>query len=179
MKKYDRERGVIDRSDNQVPPVPIYPARNDCPVPPHPPDGLLPHLRRGDHILPHIRSSMIRLEFDEEVMKRLNEVFGKAAVYVLNVFDRCPPEVKIALSIALDIPVNMEGYPKPEMQEPFQPQNRPQSVFMTDENTMLLMDGLDCSNSDAALSVLNMCPPEQLVIAIVIAYLKKRLDDGA
>ena len=117
---------------------------------------------------PHKRTSLVKLDFNDEVMQKLYNTYRENVHYVTDVFETCPPEIKLSLALAFEIPINTDEYPEHTEKIRFP------SPFMTDENIKLLTDNLDCNRADIAMNIYNACPPEQVVMAIAIAKLKEK-----
>jgi hypothetical protein len=129
------------------------------PLPPSP----LPH---HGHIPPHEHQRTVQLEYNEKVMRRLSEVYGEAASFIISTLESSPPEIKLTVAIFFEIPVNIDNYPAGTLQPRFQ------TPFLTDENIGVLVKSLDCNNLEAAISIYNSCPPEQAMLAIAAAATK-------
>ena len=131
----------------------------------HPPTP--PHWRGGIPHPPHIRSSRIRLAYDDDTISHFNQLYGNAE-YVLEILETCPPEIKLTLAMLFGIQVSVQDYPQET-----HPMVRFETPFLTDSNTELLKQVLECDEPMIAMRIYNACPPEQTLLALAIASLIK------
>jgi hypothetical protein len=125
------------------------------------------HLLGGAHQPPHIRASRIRLKYDEDTISRLGQLYDDVE-YVVDILETCPPEIKLTLAMLLGIQVDLREYP-----QAVHPMVRFATPFLNDQNSGLISQALDCSESDVAVNIYNTCPPEQALLALAVATLKK------
>lgn len=127
-----------------------------------------PHLNGHAHMPPHIRSSKIRLDYNEDVISRINQICGENMTeYVINQIENSPPEIKLIQAILLSIKADLSGYPQeaPVM-------IRFDTPFMTEQNAAIIARALQCGEVSTIMNIYNACPPEQAIIALAAAILK-------
>jgi hypothetical protein len=143
-------------------------------LPPHQPSHLPPHLQphQPPHLPPHLRHSSIRLSYDDNVITYLGQLYEDVD-YVIDIIESCPPEMKLTLAIALDIPVHIA-----DRREYFHPHIRFETPFINRKNRNLIKSSILSSNPEAAADIYNNCPPEHALLALAIAAMKERGDEA-
>jgi len=146
--------------------------RRSLSAPPAPPAP--PHLHNGafHHHPPHVRTSMIRLIYDDAAIARLELVYEDVD-YVIDLIETSPPEIKLTLALALGINVDLSEYP-----QDFYPPIRFETPFLNEINKNSISASLDCAEPEIAVSIYNTCPPEQALLALAVAALIKTEDEA-
>jgi hypothetical protein len=129
-----------------------------------------PHLSGGEHKPPHIRVSQIRLNYDDETIARLGKLYNDVE-YVVEILETCPPEIKLTLAMLLNIQIDLGEY---EVHQPA----RYTTPFLNEHNGGLIGEALNCDKADVAVNIYNSCPPEQALLALAVAVLKKNEEEA-
>lgn len=142
------------------------------PIPPlHAHGHLPPHLHGHKHLPPHMRSSKIFLDYDENAIARINQLYGGNTEYVIDEIEASPPECKLTWAIILGISVDLSEYPaedSPRGRERFD------TPFVTEQNAEIIAQVIRCEDDvSIVMHIYNACPPEQAALAIAAATMKQ------
>ncbi|MDR2198473.1 MAG: hypothetical protein LBR53_03265 [Deltaproteobacteria bacterium] len=130
------------------------------PIHPHPP-GIAPHT-------PHNHGSSVKLIFDEDSLNGLTEIYEDRN-YLTDIIERSPPETKLNFAIGCGIKVLMGNSPQPPGVNV-----RFSHPFLTENNSNLIMESIQCADPEKALKIYRSRPPEQALLGLILAVLRKK-----
>jgi len=133
----------------------------------HHPKHHKPHHGHG-HIPKHVRSSMIRIQYDDLAMDKIANVYGEMADFAIDTIERCPPEIKLTLALVLGLRVDFNDY-RAYVREPAP---RFPSPLLNETALDAFGQALGHNDVDVATQIYDACPPEQTLLAIAVAMLQ-------
>ena len=136
------------------------------PLPPH-----IPYSAPHHNHSPHIRSSRICFNYNDTTIARLGQLYENVE-YAISVLETCPPEIKLTLAMLLDIQVDLSQYPQES-----NPIIRFETPLLDEKNCSLIKRTLMSNKPETVESIYKQCPPEQVILALAVASLKKNRDD--
>jgi len=120
------------------------------------------------HMPPHICSSKIQLDYNENIIAAISELYGEKNVNnIIRYIETSPPEMKLTSAMSLSINVDLSKYPQEALRT-----GRFSQPFFTEENAVIITQALQCNNIKAVMNIYNNCPPEQAILALAVAKLK-------
>ena len=127
-----------------------------------------------DHVPPHVMATQIRVDYGEDNLGTVKSIFGEMTDSAIQVIEeKCPPELKTILAMALNLPIDTSGYPA----APFSHAPGSSSIFLnpfiTDKTLELICKRLPTAEREKIRSIFEDAPPEITLLAIIIAWFRE------